>query len=526
MTLKCDEGEPGIITWTPDDKTSDTVYYQCFTHRYLGWKINVLDSCDRETQASNRHEIFLDIETSPSIHHESKLLPNDNFLQRHEKDLIKHHNMSPDIKLLSEHMTEKDEKLHEQLTEGIKAAENFGGSISKQQSQILTNTKQYLPKSQSFQIFKNFTSPSKFPQTTNFKHLQRPPSLRRPQISGVHPVHRPPQNFKLPFVTPVKLPIRRPIAVERRPLSRQPNPYLLPQQSVMINQYKSYRPPVAIRNNNINMNQPTIMHQPAAVLMLGEPTEIKPSLKKSLNLIAGKPLDNQKELFSSNFKDKTKYELLRTGLYKNSDKKSIHTPKPHFKDPFNIKNESNSIALAANTGFKADTIQIESGFRPIFRREDIVRSEDDSLEYVDMVSGSIPNLSISRRSDIVYDGSENEYLMKKAELAFEPVFLPSPRDSAFPSTSNGSSDPMVAEASEKQDIFYLPPNPLPSQNNFVKLSSKTQKFIRDTPQFLPFSGELPSDLTLQLSSEQNEVPQKSLILSTKLAVQTNDGKNN
>lgn len=54
LSLKCEEGEPGVITWRPDADTPDTVYYQCFTHRYLGWKINVLDSCDRSGQSSKR----------------------------------------------------------------------------------------------------------------------------------------------------------------------------------------------------------------------------------------------------------------------------------------------------------------------------------------------------------------------------------------------------------------------------------------------------------------------------------------
>ncbi|XP_072014296.1 uncharacterized protein [Amphiura filiformis] len=36
----------GILTWRPDDNTPDTVYYQCYTHRYLGWKINVVDAQD------------------------------------------------------------------------------------------------------------------------------------------------------------------------------------------------------------------------------------------------------------------------------------------------------------------------------------------------------------------------------------------------------------------------------------------------------------------------------------------------
>ncbi|XP_033098904.1 protein Skeletor, isoforms B/C-like [Anneissia japonica] len=35
--------EPATLTWTPDDNTPGTVYYQCYTHRFLGWKIDVVD---------------------------------------------------------------------------------------------------------------------------------------------------------------------------------------------------------------------------------------------------------------------------------------------------------------------------------------------------------------------------------------------------------------------------------------------------------------------------------------------------
>ena len=28
LTLECDEGEPGVVQWTPDKNTPDTVYYQ------------------------------------------------------------------------------------------------------------------------------------------------------------------------------------------------------------------------------------------------------------------------------------------------------------------------------------------------------------------------------------------------------------------------------------------------------------------------------------------------------------------
>lgn len=33
LELKCDQGEPGVIEWTPDAKTPDTVYYQVITKK-------------------------------------------------------------------------------------------------------------------------------------------------------------------------------------------------------------------------------------------------------------------------------------------------------------------------------------------------------------------------------------------------------------------------------------------------------------------------------------------------------------
>ena len=36
-------GQPGILQWTPDRHTPDTVYYQCYTHRYQGL-IRLLDT--------------------------------------------------------------------------------------------------------------------------------------------------------------------------------------------------------------------------------------------------------------------------------------------------------------------------------------------------------------------------------------------------------------------------------------------------------------------------------------------------
>jgi len=52
LQLDCQEGQPGILQWTPDANTPDTVYYQCYTHRFLGWKINVVNACEFEQLAT------------------------------------------------------------------------------------------------------------------------------------------------------------------------------------------------------------------------------------------------------------------------------------------------------------------------------------------------------------------------------------------------------------------------------------------------------------------------------------------
>lgn len=54
--------------------------FQCFTHRYLGWKINVHDTCDEQPAASEPEASIVpaptDLEESPSIRSESRVKPN------------------------------------------------------------------------------------------------------------------------------------------------------------------------------------------------------------------------------------------------------------------------------------------------------------------------------------------------------------------------------------------------------------------------------------------------------------------
>lgn len=48
LEKNCTSGEPGRFTWTPDENTPDTVYYQCFTHNWLGWMIKVKNPGEKD----------------------------------------------------------------------------------------------------------------------------------------------------------------------------------------------------------------------------------------------------------------------------------------------------------------------------------------------------------------------------------------------------------------------------------------------------------------------------------------------
>ncbi|XP_064550220.1 protein Skeletor, isoforms B/C isoform X1 [Drosophila montana] len=44
LVFKCEDGEPGYMNWTVPMDAPAVLYYQCFTHNNLGWKINVVDA--------------------------------------------------------------------------------------------------------------------------------------------------------------------------------------------------------------------------------------------------------------------------------------------------------------------------------------------------------------------------------------------------------------------------------------------------------------------------------------------------
>ncbi|XP_065354155.1 protein Skeletor, isoforms B/C isoform X2 [Calliphora vicina] len=53
LTLLCEEGDPGYLNWTVPMDAPNVLYYQCFTHNHLGWKINVINN--KESAGSVHH---------------------------------------------------------------------------------------------------------------------------------------------------------------------------------------------------------------------------------------------------------------------------------------------------------------------------------------------------------------------------------------------------------------------------------------------------------------------------------------
>ena len=47
LRLDCEQGEAAVLEVTPNVTWPDVVYYNSYTHPYMGWKINVVDNFNR-----------------------------------------------------------------------------------------------------------------------------------------------------------------------------------------------------------------------------------------------------------------------------------------------------------------------------------------------------------------------------------------------------------------------------------------------------------------------------------------------
>lgn len=491
LTLKCDEGEPGIITWTPDNDTPDTVYYQCFTHRHLGWKINVLDSCD-SAQASEIDEVSVEPDADQdgllleaSQRYETKIRPNEIFLLQHEKDLIKNHNMNEQPPKIQFDLS-KNSEINKIIAEGIKAAEALEESIAKpreNQSSIENDPNQTktVP-----------LSPTSNPQQTPV--YSAPPSkeapLKKDAVTkpnlALSEYLRPPSVPHGQLFRPVQLPQRRPgagVVIERRRPANTPyRPYIVPQPSMIINHYK--KPISPLIRPFVSQSKP--IKAIAPFLVLGQSNDQYPSRKAFEQKINRAPptIDSSnvqnknvnRENSAPKFHNKAILDqsVQSTNVAKKKPLREAppkpYIPKNTFRAPYVITEENlDRQSIPHNSGFQPDSVIVEGGFRPIVKR----RMEGDGTEDSDDDDDN----SNRRRDDNVAEIDENGdgdalFVNQDAEnQQFEPMFIPSPLDSI--NTSNGKiavndklmenmdvedGDDKIMMAGERVDAYYLPPD--------------------------------------------------------------------
>lgn len=483
-------------------------------YRYLGWKINVLDSCD-EAQASEVDEIYAEpevdiLEGESSIRHETKLKPNDIFLLKHEKDLIKNHNMNsapPKIQI----DLQKNSEITRLIADGIRAAEALEESIASK-NKTITNFKDRLNENESV---------PNLPQQEINIPFDRP---------GLPVFLRPPQSG--PIFRPVKLSMRRPINFgERRPILRQQplyRPNIFPQPSIIVNHYKKPVSPIL----RPFMKPKPLINSIASVLLLGQPTEINtPTRKNSAYPVNYNKFPIKVPYFDLQPLGSKKIEQPILKEKKNILKDPIRSEKPQHKNIYKthyekMDEEEYRRKEAINTGFHPESVKVESGFIPILKKQDM----DDI--YTEQDGGLESFLAGNRRNDENIDDEREDdilFINHTAEKKdFEPMFIPSPPDSIKKKKEHLTGDLMdmdvedgedkLGVAAERQDIYYLPPrqeNKIPARTvvtydgkavldtslinsetsnfnpNLYNVGLKTEQLVRETPQFGPFHGEIP-----------------------------------
>lgn len=398
LTLQCERGEPGFISWTPDDKTPDEVYYHCFTHRYLGWKIHVHDFCENG-QASEVDVVYAeppdDIIAEPSIQREIRIRPNDNFLEKHKTNLIKNHNMNIGSSRYKE--PNRPIELTDLLHEGIRAVEALEDKIAKGKP-----------------------PPTEIPliKATRPEMLQGEISMSSKNASNYM---RPPGPHGMPLFRPK----HTAAIMDRRPNNRPRRPGMIAQPSIIMPHYRKPMP--------VMMRPHLPMKEPNNYLMLGQHS-IEPVLKPK-NKHSGKisipyigdlnPQDSMVTYVAmkNQHQLKTKKPLLKLPIMQEKP----NMPLTGFKKPYEVKElREPSLIEAINEGFKPNTVVVESGFKPIIRdfMDGNVTISQDANRRNDIKKDPAEEINKAMEADTLFLSSGGQ----KLKQSFEPMFIPSPMD--------------------------------------------------------------------------------------------------
>lgn len=239
-------------------------------------------------------------------------------------------------------------------------------------------------------------------------------------------------------------------------------------------------------------------------------------------IILGKPMDNPMPLDQQMMQTK-QYSLQRSSTPLPSHVQS--TQRIHITSDYNqtLQNEIRSsdfigesadaplIPPAVNTGFKPDSIVVESGFKPIIR-EPLMAGEDRIADEYD-------SLGSNRRedTDIQEDyeeppqivSSKHKYPSDQLTETFEPMFIPSPEDHLL-STNDRTKEifpPNHAKEDRPHPVYVKTKNELNalfSKKNLEKdiTADLVMESDRISPHYLPPDPKLPKEHYQKLLNEE------------------------
>ncbi|CAH0554432.1 unnamed protein product [Brassicogethes aeneus] len=478
LKLKCDVGEPGVITWTPDRNTPDTVYYQCFTHRYLGWKINVLDSCDEASAASEVKPVVVeaplnleeeykgDLEDSPSIRIETRVKPN-------AIQLTEEKEVQPTLKpSFSELITKPihqerpvqiflpQQGFHDPYRynpgryqypfqfENPYAYNDFRPSPTMDYNTAKTSTTSTTTSTTTTTTTTTTEKPntntntninskiSSVPVQTKFNDvfLLPPPSKRH--YNNYRPLLRP--NFQ-------SFPLRNPNQAMRHVIT-VPSHHMLPKKPIYKPAIKPYMRPMFI---NPFMQYQPMQHMNNMPIISLVPKISQPQLQKTEFVVTTTTTTTQKP-----------QNEIKNVEISPQQPSTERDPEVSFSSSSLYVSEIRQMPPARNTGFIPSSVVIEKGFKPIISKEFNKRVSEDEPEL--NYEGELGVINIRGDSRIKpMHSSTDKYLVNKRQFSKKKVVKivykhPRSLNETIGGIANATDMEPIAEAAERVS-YYLPP---------------------------------------------------------------------
>ncbi|KAJ8686999.1 hypothetical protein QAD02_022793, partial [Eretmocerus hayati] len=378
LTLVCDSGEPGIVQWVPDENTPDTVYYQCFTHRYLGWKIHVHDSCDKQKPAASEvHEVQVEPDNVDRLHQNPDLEPEASMSVSPSKNGT--NSKVPTFKPLPEYKYPK-------LVTDQYIVNRRPSTVSM--NQILNSPVQItytMPMRMSNSAFPSSAPYAKVPQ----KKLKMKPAQLSPMM-----------------MLQKKLSQMASAAYLQAPSNQVPS---------TLTQYQG----ILGLGSQLPNPRPEVFYERKKAILQAPSISRAQTLKKPIHPhFLNRPQKPTKlaEPNGKYYQPKQKVKVLKAEIGDTIQNDGFTTEKA-IKYP-----QQTTLKPARNTGFDPKSIVIEKGFKPILR----MPTDDNDGE----ARSSNVHISVERSSETMQqDERAKETGSEQHNDSFGPVFIPSPPDS-------------------------------------------------------------------------------------------------